>query len=348
MTRLVRLNPLVAPVIRRILGAGVPQTEILQPAEIEVVRPPALLPGMLERVSSTDEHSVLADELAAARATVVTHAPVLRHTYRHALVRRSGFATWRHGERYHRAMRMAELAGPVQRVSDLRYCHSYLIWRYFGHWLTDAIPSALIAPDEGALWMPPHPDWGHAREYLSALGLPALTAPVVHADRLTVYQDFGQGSHKQARYAVIRDRLYSRFGGDAARDCVYLRRGRTGAARWIANEAALIDQLVARNWRILDIETAGLEDLQRALCAARAVISIDGSHLDHAHLALQAGGVMVILMPQDKFSSRQLGPCRAHRVAPGLVVLAGTQAAGYHVDPDEVLRTVDLAAGAAP
>lgn len=102
---------------------------------------------MLDRVTGTDELSVLADHLAAARETVVTHAPVLRRTYRHALVRRAGFATWRYHERYLRAMCLAELTGPVQRMPELRHCHNYLIWRHFGHWLTDAIPSALIAPD---------------------------------------------------------------------------------------------------------------------------------------------------------------------------------------------------------
>lgn len=194
--------------------------------------------------------------------------------------------------------------------------------------------------------MPPHPDWGHALDYLHALDLTALTATVVHAEQLTAYQDLGQGSHKRARYALIRDRLHARFGGAEATDCVYLRRGRTGAPRWIENEATLIDQLAARNWRILHIATVGVDELQRGLCAARAVVSIDGSHLDYAHLALRAGATMVILLLHDRFSSRQLGPCRAHGVAPGMVVLTGREATGYHVDPDEVLRTADLASAA--
>ena len=329
--------------VSRLIGAGERGVEVLQTEETEAVRPPAYLAGMLDRVTGTDEHSVVADHLTAARATEVTHAPVLRFTYRNALVRRSGFATWRKAERYGADRRMRELGSPLIGVPEMRYCHSYVSWRYFGHWLTDAALSALIEQDRGALWMPPHPDWGHATDYLGALDLSVVSAALVHANKLTVYQDFGQGSHKQARYAAIRERLHALFGGGDANDCIYLRRGQTGASRWIANEQVMVDALVARNWRVLDIGTASMGELQRGLCRARAVVSMEGSHIAHAQLSLRPGAVMVILMPPDRFTAVHVGLCRAHRVEPGLVVLTGTREQGYHADLDEVLRTVDLA-----
>jgi hypothetical protein len=338
-----RLKPLMVPVTRRILSAAEPEIDILQPEEIETVRPPALLPGMLDRVTGTDEHSTLSYHLDVARATVVTHAPVLRHTYRNALVRRTGFATWRHSERYGDGLQLKELMGPILHVQDLRYCHNYVNWRYFGHWLTDGIPSALIDPDQGTLWMPPHPDWSDASDYLDVFGLTIPKAPVVHTDRLTLYQDFGQGSHKRQRYAQIRDVLHARFGEGDPEDFIYLKRGKTGVQREIANEAELVDQLTARNWQVIDIATTDVTELQRALCRARIVVSIDGSHIDHAHLSLRPGATMVVLMPQDRFSTRQVGLCRAHCVSIGMVVLAGGQAQGYTADLEEILRTIDLA-----
>ena len=123
----------------------------MQGEETEAVQPPVLLPDMLARVTGTDEHSMLVEHLTAGRKTLVSHAPVLRFTYRNALVWRSGFATWRHSERYDRSRRLAELTGPIVEVPTLRYCHNYVTWRYFGHWLTDAIPSALIDRNRGAL-----------------------------------------------------------------------------------------------------------------------------------------------------------------------------------------------------
>lgn len=337
-----RLSPLSAPVLKRLIGPGRPETDVLQPAETVPVHPPARLDGMLDRVTGTDEHSTIAYHIQTAQETEVTHAPVLRHSWRNALVRRAGYATWRWQERYDKGLGVAEATGTLSEVPVVRYCHSYVSWRYFGHWLTDSIPSALIEPDAGALWMPHDPAWGHCPAYLSALSLPALPDRAVLAEELITYQDHSQGSHKIGRYQIIRDALQARFGGPGE-TLVYIRRGNVGAQRRIVNEDALVNTLVARNWRILDIVGTSVEEIQRALCPARVVVSIDGSHVDHAHLSLRAGSAMVILMPGDRFTMRQVGPSRAHGVKPGFVVLNGSGEAGYTADADEILRTVDLA-----
>lgn len=337
-----RLSPVFAPFVQRLIGPEQPETEVLQPAETQAVQRPAFLPGMLDRVTGTDEHSTLDYHMGVALDTSVTHDAVLRRTWRRALVRRSGFATWRKRERYGTGIGAAELLGPVAQVPVLRYCHSGVAWQYFGHWLTDSIPSALIEPDAGALWMPHNPGWSHAPDYVAALSLPVLPDRPVLADRLVTYQDHSQGSHKVRRYQLVRDQLQARFGS-AGETLVYIRRGRTGAPRWIANEDALVEALAARNWRILDVAGTSVEEMQRALCPARVVVSIDGSHVDHAHLSLRPGSAMVMLVPQDRFTLRQVGLSRAHDVSPGFVVLTGSVDTGYTADPDEILRTVDLA-----
>lgn len=339
---LYQLNPVVAPFVRRLIGPGTPETEVLQPSETVSVRPPAFLPGALDRVTATDENSTLSYHRQVAIETTVTHVPVLRHTYRNALVRRRGFATLRQHERYGSGFGPGDLFGPVDRVPLLRYCHSWVIWKYFGHWLTDAISAAMIDPGRGALWMPADPSWMHAPAYVRALDLAVRPDAPVLADELIAYQDFGQGSHKARRYAQIRDLLQSRFGGDGSHS-VYIRRNRTGAPRWIANDDELIEALLARSWRIIDIATASVEDLQHTLCRAEVVVSIDGSHIDHAHLSLRPGSTMVVLVPQDRFTLQHIGLARAHGVKPGFVVLEGTMQDGYRLDINELLRTVDLA-----
>lgn len=346
MVFLSRLKPVSAPFLQRLIGPGDPETEVLQPAETVSVPLPAYLPGMLDRVTATDEHSSLDFHMQTALSTTATHAPVLRRVWRKALVRRRGFATWRKLERYSKALAAGELAGPIDRVAVLRYCHGWASWRFFGHWLTDSVSMALIEPDIGALWMPHAPDWSHARGYLDALSLPALPDRPVLADQLVTYQDFGQGSHKIARYNRIRDRLQARFGGGKAAP-VYLRRGRTGTPRVIANEDALVDALLARNWRVLDVAGTSVQTIQQALCPASVVVSIDGSHLDHAHLSLLPGSVLVLLVPQDRFTLHHIGLAHAHGLKPGFVVLNGSQESGYTADLDEILRTLDLADGLA-
>lgn len=342
-----RLKPLFAPVIGRLIGPGAAEFEVLQPEETCTVRPAAYLPGMLQRATATDEHSLLSAHVAAAQQTTVTHAQVLRGTYRNALVRRLGFATWRKSERYSRSLKLGELAKRIENVAELRYCHNYVIWRYFGHWLSEGLPTTLIDPDLGPVWMPPHPTWDHARDYVTTLEIPVLAGELVYADRLVVYQDFGQGSHKQARYATVRDKLQARFGNGEATDCVFIRRGQTGSPRWIANEAALIDDLIARNWQIADVAKDSIESLQRKLCRARVVVSMDGSHINHAQVSLLPGSAIVILLPHDRFTSHHIGIARAHQLSPGLMILNGNPRDGYTVDPDELFRTIDLAESAA-
>ena len=338
-----RFKPLAAPFLRRLMSPDQPDEETLQPEETQSVRPPALLPGMLDRVTGTDEHSDLSYHMGVATASVVTHVPVLRRTYRNAIARHSGFATWRKSERYGNALNMGQLAGAIQSVPKLRYCHNQVSWRYFGHWMSDALPAAHIDPDQGQLWISPDPSWDHAYSYLNVFDLAPPDAPVFHAEELVVYQDFGQGSHKRARYATLRDKLQAQFGGADGPECVYLRRGASGDRRVVANDAALTDQLLARHWTVLDVTGATVDDLQQALCNARVVVGMEGSHLNHAQLSLRPQTCLIILVPHDRFTTIHIGRCNAKQISTGMVVLNGTQAEGYHADLDEILRTVDLA-----
>lgn len=342
MTILARSFPLLAPALRRIIGPDTPEIDILQPAESEAVTPPAYLPGTLERAVGTVEGNDLSYYLQVATETVVTHAPVLREMRRNAIVRRRGYATPRSHERLGPGFGLSELLAPVTEVGTLRYCYSHVIWQYFGHWLTDGIPSALIDPGLGPLFMPPIPGSAHARDYLDATGLQLIEAPLIHARELVSYQDYGQGSHKRARYQELNRRLLARFGNDDPAACVFIKRGRTGVPRFIANEDALVETLLARNWTVLDIAKASVTEMQRVLTRATVVVSIEGSQLDHAILSMPEGAAMVILEPQDRFLLRFVGLCRARRIKPGFLIVKGSLATGYTVDFEELFRTIDL------
>lgn len=343
MVLLPRIFPLVAPVLRRVLGSSSPEIEVLQPAETEAVTPPACLPGMLDRAIATVEGNDLSHYLDVATETSVTHAAALRKIYRNAIVRRKVFATWRSNERIGPDRGLAELLGPITEVQTLRYCYDDVTRLYFGHWLTDAVSSALIDPNRGVLWMPPIPGSTHAQDYLDALDLQLAEGPVLHAREMIAYQDYGQGSHKRKRYDTINQRLLARFGGNDPSTSVFIKRGSTGVARAITNEDALIEALVARNWTILDIATASVARMQRVLLTASVVVSIEGSQIDHAILAMPKGAAMVILVPQDRFLLRFVGLCRARGIRSGFVVIEGRLFDGYRADLDEILRTVDLA-----
>lgn len=332
---------------RRVFGpASWPKPDIIAPERFAPVIPPVMLPGQLDRIIGTDEHSTLDFHRISVLERESEHAPLLRWTIRHALVGRDGFVNSRTSEHYGDGIGRAALRAPLRRVDELRYCHDYVTWRYFGHWLMDAIPKALIDEDRGELWMPHRPEWMHADDFVAALGLRPLQDELVYADRLYVYQDFAQSPHKSARYAKMQSRLHAAFGSVPGTDRVYLMRGATGVARPVANEDALVNRLSALGWKICDVAKMPASDLHRAMHAAKVVVSIEGSHINHAHMALDPGSVLVFLTPADRFSTNQLGRCRANGVVPGIVVLTGNARSGYHADPDEILRTVDLALAA--
>lgn len=339
---MIRLKPLVAPFLKRIRPSPSLEREIIQPQETETIRPPSLLPEMLERVTATPIPSELQFHINAATACEVTHAPVVRWSYRDVLVYPSGYATWSTNDRNNSSKNLKEFMGPLVKVPKLRYCHDSFSCKYFGHWMSDALPKTLIESDDSPCWLPPNQDWQHANDYLDTFNLFHFDAHLVHAKEMVVYQDFAQGSHKRARYSQMRNTLRESFGNLDPTDRVYLRRGATGKRRLVSNEEELIDKLVACNWKIVDIEGANVSDLQRAICKAKVVVGMEGSHLNHAQFGLAAGCSLIILTPHDRFTTIHVGRAIAKQILTGIVVLLGDTTNGYHVDIDEIFRTIEL------
>lgn len=337
-----RLKPIAAPMLKRLLSPQEPDIEVVHPAETQSVQHPRYLQGMLDRVTSTPIPSQLEHHLEVVTAQSYNHAAVLRKTLRNVLVYPAGYAAWRKDAFYSPKRDLSGLKNPIVHVPKLRFCMNSVVWRYFGHWMSDAVPSSLIDPDEGALWIRPDPSWQHAQEYLDIFEISPLEAPLVHAKELVFYQDFGQGSHKRARYAELQNRVRKSLGNPDLSDYVYLRRGATGSRRVIANEDALVEKLTAMGWKIFDIGSASAKEMQQTICKAKVVLGIEGSHINHAQYGLAAKTALVILIPNDRFVTLHLARASAKNIASGFVVLEGTNEAGYLVNVDEVLRTVDL------
>lgn len=74
----------------------------------------------------------------------------------------------------------------------------------------------------------------------------------------------------------------------------------------------------------------------------RTVVSIEGSQQCHLTFALPPGASLISLIPSDRFSVVLLGYARAIELQWGCVVIDRVEH-GYHVNVDDVLRTLDLA-----
>lgn len=333
-----RLSP------RRGLAEAAVETVVLQPAEVEHIRPLIFLPGQIEKATAAvPGHASLADEVAIARNTKLLHAPVIRHTLEKCLVHPAG-VDFRGGSLRKKGVDFRSLvSGNIRRLSDAIYCMSGVSHEYFGHWLQDACAAALLQREGEALLLDVRPDWPHAREYMGALSLEGETSPLQLVERLSVYQDHGQGSHKRRRYADMRRRLDASFGVcSTGAPLVYFRRGGSGAARIVANEAEVIAALVDQGFEVFDLNSASAREIFIRFRDARAVVSMDGSHLNHLYLSLPRDATLLTLVPADRFTMNQVGYAAAAGLRYGFVVVE-PKPEGYFVSTSDLLATLRLA-----
>lgn len=318
----------------------------LAPA-IEAVPPPAVfLPGQLERITGWafgDEHP--GHELVGGRT--VTHAPTLAHELHDA---------WLIDGVLYKGAAVSHLSPRQGRVPHLHVraeleraalCCSPAGNRWFGQWLMDDCPLHPLAQGHGPpLTTTLHPG-SHAAEYERWLGLRPVRLRSAWLRRLVLFTDVGQNRDKHRRFRAMCDALRSRLEreqGHAVEEHpgVFLLRGRAGERRVLRGERALAERLRARRGlRILDPMQADVPTIVRTCAGARVVVGVEGSALMHGILALRPGGAVLTLQPPGRFVWIYKHLCDRDGQRFGFVV-GHPEGTDFHVDADEVERTLDL------
>lgn len=344
-----RIHPLRA-LLRR-LGGATPDmfdvadaVEILTGPEREPRAPVIALPGQFEKATAASPLAgSLSTEMDMLQSPVVQHAPVVRYTFHNCLLREGGVEAPRGRFRVGGPMGFGPVMGAVQHVDTGHFCMTGVSRSYFGHWLQDACSTALLAPAGETVFLDRLEGTTHGPAYLDALALAPEPFPVCHVQTLHLYQDFGQGSSKRARYTEMRRRLAAAFPSERdGAEKLYVRRGVSGQSRLIAHEDALIDRLSQDGFEVLDITEADLATIQQKCRHAQIVVSMEGSHLNHLQLAMPKGGCIIAIMPGDRISALQAGYAQATGLRFGMV-MADPGADGYSVDISALLDTLDLA-----
>lgn len=283
-----------------------------------------------------DVHAVF--QLAQTR--VIHHLPLKRFVVRNAAVLPFGvFAQAGFLRRGATFGMLGEIR--MRHWSTALYCMSQMSTIFFGHWLQDACPSALLQCDEDGLLLDRRAAWPHVLNYLTAFELPAALETVHFVDKLVMYDDRGEGPNKRQRYAELRKRLESWTGlPRCARDLVYLRRGSTGVARLLVNEAELLRALPEA--RVVDISTLDLQALYEQLRQAKVIVSLDGSHLNHVFFCAPQACTLLTLSPNDGFNLNHFGYSNAVGMRYGFTVVE-REGASYRVRVPALLRLIDRA-----
>lgn len=345
---MLRLRPYLNVARRRLFGNRTLRDECRDVHEIHPQSkgrfdPVIAVPGEKARVTATIANHDLQKHLKFFGPQDVVHAPVIRYRMSSALVLFNGVAGPtrnfnRRGPLRHRDI----LRDPIHRLDKAAYCLEDASFFFFGHWMRSFAQCLLAEADTPLLHFAPH-SWTHAPAYETLFGLRSLPAGHYHVENLTLFQDYAQSPHKAARYRQLRQRLQDQIGKDPqSKGRIYLKRGTTGAARLIEDEARLEDELDRLGFETVDLSSVTIDDLIRRCTGADIALTIEGSHADHLHWLLKPGGTLWILNPADHFNTSQFAVAQVmgNKTACSVIEPAGNQT--YRVDMDRLKDTFEL------
>lgn len=297
----------------------------------------------LSRIKGAPIYTSLEIENNVLHQSSVRHAPTVLYSIGSTILFRGGLLT-------NRREVMTKLLNP----QDLRFrvdieqavlVDSDLTNQFFGHWLHDEVPSALIGNADMPSLAFKKPSYVHAIGYQSILDLNITYGNQGRVKNLFLLSDFSQNSHKAKRYMQIRSRIKQSLDpSDTRYDGVYIARGTTGEKRMLTNEDVLIEHLVKRGFDIVYPEKIQVETLIRRLWNAPIIISVEGSALAHAIYSIALNGAYLVLQPPFRVNHTHKGMCDAMNRPYGFYVCKpSNDEASFYVDSMiELDRLIDL------
>jgi hypothetical protein len=313
--------------------------------------PPALhLDGAIERIAGLSQWRHWDVEQRLIDGDLFEHAPSVAclvrdvdlagaYLYKAAAIEQPGFGrdSWwlRDGTR-------------PERLPEAELVSSSSASRFFGCWLLEEMPLALLLAGQPGTIRMRSPRYEHEAGYRELLDLPP--ARLVHRariDQLILHTDFGQNRSREARYRELRSRLRRHAGalpGDTPQG-IYLRR-RGGEPRVVVNEPEVEALMRGLGFRIVDPSALTAAEVARQTLDAPIVVSVEGSHISHAIYSMADDATLVVLQPPQRFSLayKEYTDRMAMRFA---FVVGRPHPDGFVVAPDDIERTIELVSRAA-
>ena len=339
--------PAIARLSRRLgldkgLEHAATRTWVLQPEETRVERPALYDACELDRVTACQEDTSMSAELERLRGGPRHHGATVAHLIPDVYL--LGGHLFRR-DVIHELSRnpLPWVSGSIQEErGEVSLAASRYGIRYFGHWMTDDLPTLKLATDHAPPISPSVALTRHQTEYLALTGLQYEMLPNAYLRQLIVFDDVSQNRLKARRYAALRDQLQSMASVatvTAAPGVVLLRRN-TGHQRVLTNEDEVAAALGARGFRALCPEEHSVSEILTACRGARVAVGVEGSHLAHAIYTLAPGGSLVALQPPQRFNNVFKDICDAAGLSYGLTV-GHADGDGFRVDIDALLRLID-------
>ncbi|RLJ36211.1 uncharacterized protein DUF563 [Litoreibacter meonggei] len=319
---------------------GALSIEEISPAETSDFPPVLMLDGDWDRITAFQRQTTPELERIRVAGGMRENQATLRYTYRDVLATPRGqYMLGKSLNHKGPVPLQALLSGPIPRYSK-GYCAQTSVTRdYFGHWLKDGLPSALLRRPDEALYLPVKEGWDHAHAYVRLLGWDPTPGQLAYFEEMSLCVDIGQNASRRARISQIHDHLKQDIAASSAPGA-FLRRGNTGVARLVVNEDEIAELLAARGFNICHASD-DLATIRRACAGVPCVVSMEGSHWGNAYFAARRGALHVTFNPCDRFNCHYADfmPALDQRLA---TLVVGQAEGGYYVDPERLLRLIDL------
>ncbi|GEM_PF-1108574 len=327
------------------------QSWVIAPAERQATPPSRILPGETEKIVKLEDRTTKEIENLRIAGGVFERPPVTAYRYSNAILfRGSVFAKGcEHKVLPYPFTPPPSREHPVETIDEGALAGSYLGLQYFGHWLHDDAPLALLADQFGDPVSPGPPavhakghKESHIGGYVKLLDLPWRSAENVNFRSLVVINDEAPTPHKGPRLRLLRERVAAKLGAPEKKKRVFIRRGiQSGGVRKFCNEPEIENALSADGFEVLDPTMMSVDEIAGVLHGAELVVGMEGSALTHAMYFLPEGGGMLAITPPERFNSYCKVSCDLLGLQYGIVI-GDRQAEGFCVNASNVRRTCDL------
>ena len=311
----------------------------LEPASSVPCEPAIALPGELDRVVTFLGGAEA--QVPRLLADVREEGPTLSYRLPDALLADFTVYCGQSFEVLRGGRKRPVLVGSPDEFDEAQLCATSCTETYFGHFIRDALPLELLAGRRNltALAFKREP-WLHEPGYRALVGLEPRRTSFARVRNLWVTDERALNSGWTERYRELRERVRSGSKPNGGTH-IFLCRGMLGTARHLINEDELVERLHAAGFRIVSPETMQPGELAAALGSAKVVACVEGSAQQHAFIAMPAGAALLSIQPPQRFNSvgKIIADAIGARFAYAVAEPAG---GGFSIDPDRVLRTLDL------
>lgn len=233
-------------------------------------------------------------------------------------------------------------AGSLQCIDEAGVlAQSWLGSKFFGHWLKDDVPLAMLASTLGKpvgvrrnLTLP-------QKAYEAAFGIEAIEMLPTRAfiRRITVLSDAYYNSGKIERWRRMRDMLAQSRKGPAPKGIMLLRGG-TGESRFLMNEMEIARRLEAMGFYVVSPADVDVKAYVSLASGADLVVGVEGSQLANGLFCLNPRGGMLVLQPPFRFNNVYKDACDVMGLRYGFVI-GDSRPGGFYLDPSRVEYAVE-------